>query len=139
MHLFHVGYVGLAGNVHYDAVVNFATGWFGIRLLGGACPPEDRVEVAAATERPVETVPAPVIRHEVVAAAERPEEIAPTPVIRHEVAAATVRPAEAVPVPVIRPEEPTTTREALPDPPRSGRTQHMRIPGVRYVDRATQD
>jgi hypothetical protein len=35
MHIFHVGYVGIAANIHYDAMVNFFTGWFGLHLLGG--------------------------------------------------------------------------------------------------------
>jgi len=117
MHLLHVGYVGLAANVHYDAVVNFATGWFGIRLLGGACAPEDRPEVAVATERPEETDPAPVIRHAVAAATERPEETKPAPVIGHD--------------------EPTTTQQVFTDAPRTGRNQHVRTTGVGYVERAT--
>ncbi len=62
MHLLHVGYVGLAGNVHYDAVANFVTGWFGIHLLGGACAPEDRREVAAVAAAAEEPAPAPAVR-----------------------------------------------------------------------------
>jgi len=32
MHSIHVGYVGIAANVHYEAILNFLLGWFGARI-----------------------------------------------------------------------------------------------------------
>ena len=30
MHVFHVGYVGIMGNVHYNEILDFLLGWIGV-------------------------------------------------------------------------------------------------------------
>ena len=87
MHVFHVGYVGLMGNIHYAEILDCLVGWFGADLSKDDGGSLDAEEPGLEARRPVEP-PAPqptttVREASPLAAPEAPPEKAPTaPTVR---------------------------------------------------------